>query len=98
MYFRGSTNLKAALGTSESTLKIKSMVTALLYTRMDQDTKVKRAHRADFWAVKLLFGDRTCLWMLGRTRELQVLQVGQALCKHGLCSCVLRADAETRKP
>lgn len=44
------------LGTWENTFKIKSMVTALSYTQMAQDMKVRRAHKADACVVKLMCG------------------------------------------
>ena len=93
MCFRGSTNLKTVLGTLENTLKIKSMVTALLYTQMDQDMKVKCAHKTDFCVVELWFGDWTCLdaglyERASRSPDQSVTQQTQA---H-------RVDTETRKP
>lgn len=93
MCFRGSTNLKTVLGTLENTLKIKSMVTALLYTQMDQDMKVKCAHKADFCVVELWFGGRTCLWMLGCTRERHVLQITQSLNKHKLTGLTQKPES-----
>ena len=51
MCFRGSTNLKMVLGTSENMLETKSTAKARSSTQMDRDMKVKCYHEANLLAV-----------------------------------------------